>query len=69
MSRRGSQPSETVDLFTLTLEAGTFTVQCYGGNSRETKRDDTVTVPSAGSISFTAPFVEAGPPVLYRCCT
>jgi hypothetical protein len=59
------QPSETADPCTLTLEAGTYMVQWYSINNRETKGDGKVMVPSEGSISFTAPFAQAGPTVLY----
>ena len=59
------QPSETVDSFTLTLNAGTYTIEWYSVKSRETKEAGKVTVPSDGSISLTAPFSKAGPTVLY----
>jgi hypothetical protein len=59
------QPSETPGPFTLTLEAGTYTVEWYSVNSRETKDGGKVEVPSNGTISFTAPFTQPGPTVLY----
>ena len=59
------QPSETADPFTVTLEAGTYSVQWCSVNTRETNGDAKVTVPSDGSINFTAPFAGAGPAVLY----
>jgi hypothetical protein len=59
------QPSETAAPFTLTLEAGTYTVEWYSVNSRETKGDGEVTVGSDGSVSFTPPFAQVSPAVLY----
>jgi hypothetical protein len=59
------QPSEKADPFTVTLEAGTYTAQWYSVNSREMKENGKVTVPSDGSTSFTTPFAQAGPTVLY----
>ena len=59
------QPSETAGPFTVTLEAGTYTVKWYSVTTRETKEAGTLTVESDGSARFTAPFSEAGPAVLY----
>jgi hypothetical protein len=59
------QPSETAEPFKVTLEAGDYWVQWYSVNSRETKEASKVTVESEGSASFTVPFAEAGPVVLY----
>jgi hypothetical protein len=59
------QPSETADSFTVTLEAGAYTAEWYSVTGRETKRAGKVTVEGEGSASFTAPFAEAGPVVLY----
>lgn len=59
------EPSETADPFTVTLIAGTYTVQWYSVNSRETVEADKVTVESSATISFSAPFEAAGPAVLY----
>jgi len=59
------EPSETADPFTVTLAAGTYTVQWYSVNSRETVEADKVTVESSTTISFSAPFEAAGPAVLY----
>jgi hypothetical protein len=58
------QPSEAADPFTLMLEAGAYTVEWYSVTSRELTEEATVTVPSDGSVSFTAPF-DGGPAVLY----
>jgi hypothetical protein len=59
------QPSEMAGPFTLTLEAGAYAVEWYSVNSRETKEAGKLTVESDRSASFTAPFTEAGQPVLY----
>ena len=59
------QPSETADAFTVALEAGTYAVEWYGLISRETKEAGKVSVEIEGSTSFTSPFAEAGPVVLY----
>jgi hypothetical protein len=59
------QPSETSDPFTVTLEAGTYTVEWFSVDSRETKDVGKVTIKNDGSTSFTAPFAKVGPAVLY----
>ncbi len=56
---------ETADPFTVTLAAGTYAVQWYSVNSRETVGAGTVTVESPTTTSFSAPFEAAGPAVLY----
>jgi hypothetical protein len=59
------QPSETGDPFSVTLDAGTYAVEWFSVNSRETEEAGKLTSESDGSVSFTAPFPEAGPVVLY----
>jgi len=59
------QPSEAADPFTVVLEPGTYTVEWFSVNGRETKSVEEVTVERNGSTSFTAPFSENGPAVLY----
>jgi hypothetical protein len=59
------QPSEKADPFTLKLEAGIYTVEWFSVNSRKTEDSGKVTVEGNGSKSFTAPFAELGPAVLY----
>ena len=59
------QPSDASDPFTVTLAAGTYTVEWHSVNSRETESAGKVTVESDRSISFTAPFAQAGPTILY----
>ena len=59
------QPSETGGPFALTLEAGAYTVEWYNVSSRVTMTDGTVTLERDGSSTFTAPFAQPGPTVLY----
>lgn len=59
------QASERADPFSVTLAAGTYTLQWYSVNSRETVGADKVTVESFMAISFKVPFEAAGPAVLY----
>ncbi len=59
------QPSETADPFTVTLDAGTYTVEWFSVNSRETVGADKVTVESSTTISLSAPFEAADPAVVY----
>jgi hypothetical protein len=62
------QPSATADPFTVTLEAGTYSVEWYSVNSRETKKAGTLTVERDRSTSFTALLAESaasGPALLY----
>jgi len=59
------QPSEITDSFTVRLGVGTYIVEWFSVNRRETKEAGKVTVEIEGSTSFTAPFAEPGPAVLY----
>jgi len=59
------QPDPTYDPFTVRLEPGSYTVEWFSVNSRETKSADPITVRQAGNVRFTTPFSEAGPIVLY----
>ena len=59
------QPSDSADLFSVTLDKGTYTVEWFNVNSRETMSVDQVTVGRKGKTNFTSPFAEAGPVVLY----
>jgi hypothetical protein len=59
------QLSETADSFTVTLGAGTYSVEWFNVNRRETKEGGSLTVEGAGSTNFTPPFVGMGPAVLY----
>ena len=44
---------------------GETDVEWFSINGRETQDAEKVTVKSGGSVSFTAPFPETGPTVLY----
>jgi len=59
------QPSDTADPFTVTLDAGSYTVEWFSVNSRETVRADTLTVEASSPLSLRAPFAAAGPAVVY----
>jgi hypothetical protein len=59
------QPSDSTDPFTVTLDSGTYMVEWFSVNGRQTKDAGEVTVAKDGGTSFTAPFAEAGPAVLY----
>jgi hypothetical protein len=59
------QPAGTAAPFTVTLATGTYTVQWYSLNSRDTVGADQVTVGDPAPIGFTAPSTAAGPAVLY----
>jgi hypothetical protein len=59
------QLGDSADPFTVKLEPGTYVVEWFSVNSRETKSDGQVTVDSVGDPKFMAPFEESGPAVLY----
>jgi hypothetical protein len=59
------QPDETADPFDLRLEYGTYSAEWHSVTTRETKEAGEVTIEERGSASFTAPFPQAGPAVLY----
>jgi hypothetical protein len=59
------EPSETAAPFTVTLAAGTYTVQWCSVDSRETVEAGKVTVDRPAPMRFSAPFEAAGPAVLY----
>ena len=59
------QPNETTDPFTVRVDVGSYDVEWFNVNNRETKGAGTVTVETSGNTSFTPPFTEAGPVVLY----
>jgi hypothetical protein len=59
------QPNATADPFTVTLAAGTYTVEWFGVDSRQTMRVGEVMVERDESLGFTAPSAEAEPAVLY----
>jgi hypothetical protein len=58
------QPSDTGEPFTVTLEAGTYSVEWFSVDGRETAPADDVSVESSTETSFSSPF-SAGPVALY----
>ena len=59
------QPSEAPDPFTVKLEPGTYIVEWFSVNRRETKSAARATIDGVGDPSFMSPFAESGPAVLY----
>jgi hypothetical protein len=59
------QPSETGEAFTVTLDAGTYSVEWFGVTGRETREVGSVTVESPAPVNFSAPFEQVGASVLY----
>ena len=59
------QPSQTANSFTVELAAGTYMVEWFSVDSRETRGADKLTVESPTTISLSAPFEAAGPAVVY----
>jgi len=59
------QPIGTAEPFSVELAAGTYAVEWYGVDRRETAGAGTVTVERDESLGFTAPFEAGGPSVLY----
>jgi hypothetical protein len=59
------QPSDAPEPFTVKVQPGTYAVEWFNVNSRETKRDGNVTVDSVGDPKFLSPFQPGGPAVLY----
>ena len=60
-----NQARQVVPPNTTAVEQGTYMVEWFSLNSRETKSAGNVTVESNGNMSFTPPFPDAGPAVLY----
>lgn len=59
------QPDEAGGPFTVELAGGPYLVQWYSLNRRETQDAGEIMVADHGRITFTPPFAEAGPTVLY----
>jgi len=59
------QPGETTNLFTVELDAGTYTVEWYSITSRETKVADTLMVERASTIRLSTPFAASEPAIVY----
>jgi hypothetical protein len=59
------QPSAGSDPFTVTLEPGTYAVEWFSVQRRETANADHMTAEGAAQPTFSAPFETAGSAVLY----
>jgi hypothetical protein len=59
------QPSESADPFSVKLATGAYRVEWFSVNSRETQEVGSVMASDEEDITFTAPFKQAGPAVLY----
>jgi hypothetical protein len=59
------QPADVAEPFSLNLASGTYMIEWFSVNRRETKSDGPITVDSVGDSKFMTPFAEAGPSVLY----
>ena len=59
------QPREISEALSVRLEPSTYSVEWFSVNGRETKEAGTVEIEDDGNTTFTAPFAEAGPAVLY----
>ncbi|MBF8191966.1 hypothetical protein ITP53_41055 [Nonomuraea sp. K274] len=59
------QPSETSEVFTAELLAGSYTAHWYAIGERTSRTGDEVTVPSDGLVKFTMPSTIHGPAVLH----
>jgi hypothetical protein len=57
------EPGDTMDPFTVTLEAGTYAVEWFGVDARQTTLADPVEAASEAAHAFKAP--SDGPAVLY----
>jgi hypothetical protein len=58
-------PGDTAEPFTVTLEEGTYAVEWFGVDRRESVEGGKVAVGGPSGIGFSAPFEPAGPTVLY----
>ena len=59
------QPSKTTEPISVTVDAGTYTVEWYSVSRRETAEGHLLTVERSTPITFEAPFGGGGPAVLY----
>ena len=59
------QPNDTPEPLTVRLEPGMYQVEWFSVNGRDTQTAGQVNIQSSGDSSFTAPFSEASPAVLY----
>jgi len=59
------QPADSAAPFTVTLTAGTYDVEWFSVNDRQTARADATTAERDGGVSFRPPFAAPGPCALY----
>ena len=59
------QPSAAVKPFSVELNAGIYAVEWFSVDSREMQAGEVVIVKRKGKRSFTPPFMQAGPVVLF----
>ena len=59
------QPNQAAEPFTVELATGTYAVEWFSVDNRETVEAEPIPVERAGAISFTGPFESAGPAVMY----
>ena len=59
------QPNDSPEPWTVRLESGVYQVEWFSVNGRDTQAAGQVSIQSSGDSSFTAPFSEASPAVLY----
>ena len=58
------QPSDASKPFTVTLEAGNYSVEWFSVNDRQSHTGDELAARSSGAVEFTSPFGNS-PAVLY----
>ena len=59
------QPSDAADPFAVRVESGTYQVEWFSVNRRETKAGDPTKIDSVGDPKFMPPFEDNGPSLLY----
>jgi hypothetical protein len=59
------RPTDSTDPFTVTLEAGTYTVEWFSVDDRETIGGDSVTAQGSSTVSLRAPFQPPGSALVY----
>jgi hypothetical protein len=59
------QPGEATQRFSVTLEPGSYTAEWFSVGPRATQGAEDVTVRTAGTVQFSAPYADPGPAVLY----
>jgi hypothetical protein len=59
------QPGEATQPFRVTLEPGSYTAEWFSVGTRVTQGAEDVTVRTAGTVQFSAPYADPGPAALY----